>query len=84
MHASIGGITPAGPGWKKVWVALGPGGEVTGAEVRFLSVYGEVYVRWEVKDGRFKLEVRIPGNVSAGIVFPGEPEMRKCLLLRRV
>ncbi|CAZ83276.1 unnamed protein product [Tuber melanosporum] len=70
MHASIGGIAPAAPGWKRIWVAPVPGGEVSWAEVRFLSVYGEVYVRWEVKDGRFKLKVRIPGNVSAGIVFP--------------
>ncbi|KAG0642456.1 bacterial alpha-L-rhamnosidase-domain-containing protein [Tuber brumale] len=70
MHASIGGIAPAAPGWKRIWVAPVPGGEVSWAEVRFLSVYGEVYVHWEVKNGRFKLEVRIPGNVSAGIVFP--------------
>lgn len=70
MHSSIGGIAPAAPGWKKIWVAPVPGGEVTWAEVRFLSVYGEVYARWEVKDGRFKLEVRVPGNVTAGIVFP--------------
>ena len=70
MHASIGGIAPAAPGWKKIWVAPVPGGEVTWAEVRFLSVYGEVYARWEVKDGRFKLEVKVPGNVTAGIVFP--------------
>ena len=46
MHASIGGITHAAPGWKKVWVAMVPGGEVTWTEVRFLSVYGEVYVCW--------------------------------------
>ncbi|CUS12370.1 unnamed protein product [Tuber aestivum] len=70
MHASIGGIAPAAPGWKKIWVAPVPGGEVSWAEVRFLSVYGEVYVRWEIKDARFRLEVRIPGNTSAGIVFP--------------
>ncbi|PWW74175.1 Glycoside Hydrolase Family 78 protein [Tuber magnatum] len=70
MHASIGGIAPAAPGWKKIWVAPVPGGEVSWAEVRFLSAYGEVYVRWEIKDARFKLEVRIPGNASAGIVFP--------------
>jgi alpha-L-rhamnosidase len=46
VHATIGGISPAAPGWKVVNVAPVPGGGITSAEAKFLSPYGEVVSKW--------------------------------------
>jgi alpha-L-rhamnosidase len=49
VHATIGGISPAAPGWKVANVAPVPGGGITSAEARFLSAYGEVICKWWVE-----------------------------------
>jgi alpha-L-rhamnosidase len=47
-----------------------PGGEVKWAEVILDSPYGEVYARWEITSGRFKMTVRVPCNATAEVILP--------------
>ncbi|KAF7591361.1 hypothetical protein BBP40_001639 [Aspergillus hancockii] len=70
IHQVIGGLAPAEPGWKKIKVAPVPGGNITNANSRFISPYGEVNAKWELKDNQFGLEVTVPPNTRAEVTLP--------------
>ncbi|KAK5044660.1 hypothetical protein LTR84_010552 [Exophiala bonariae] len=72
MHATIAGIAPLEPGWKKVRIAPVPGATLTSCRASFRGPYGEVSVAWELRNGRMFLQARVPGNTSAEITLPGE------------
>lgn len=74
MHQVIGGLAPAAPGWKKIAIAPIPGGDITSAEAKFVSPYGEVSSRWEVADDGFHLEVSVPPNTRATVTLPNSDE----------
>ncbi|TDZ38158.1 hypothetical protein C8035_v006814 [Colletotrichum spinosum] len=85
MHQVIGGIAPAEPGWKRITVAPVPGGNITSAESRFISPYGEVKVQWWFENNTednashrngFHLNVQIPPNTKADITLPNGGETR--------
>lgn len=59
-------------GWKTVEVRPVPGGGLTWAETKFDGPYGVVETKWRVDGGRFTLEVQVPPNSRAIIVFPGQ------------
>ncbi|MBD3346402.1 MAG: Bacterial alpha-L-rhamnosidase [Chitinivibrionales bacterium] len=65
---------PDTPGYKSVIIHPRPGGGLTWAKGRYESIYGELAVSWEIKDGRFDLDVTVPGNVWAKVVLPGVEE----------
>ncbi|KAE8332570.1 bacterial alpha-L-rhamnosidase-domain-containing protein [Aspergillus sergii] len=70
MHQVIGGLAPAEPGWKKIKIAPVPGGNITSANSRFVSPYGEVSAKWELNGDSFDLEVTVPPNTNAVITLP--------------
>jgi alpha-L-rhamnosidase len=75
MHRVIGGLWMDEPGWKKILIRPIPGGGLSSASVKYLSPYGLIEVGWEVLEGgdgaeTFQLEVSIPPNSTARIVFP--------------
>ena len=74
IHGVIGGLRPAEPGWRVVEVAPVPGGDITSAETRFVSGYGEVVVSWEVSGEEFSMEVVVPPNARARVTVPGSGE----------
>lgn len=83
IHQVIGGIAAAEPGWKRVTVAPVPGGDITSAESRFVSPYGEVHVRWWFEDNEeensqhrngFHMTVQIPPNTKADVKLPKSEE----------
>ncbi|KAJ4210745.1 hypothetical protein NW759_013049 [Fusarium solani] len=83
MHQVIGGIAPLKPGWKKFLIAPVPGGNITNAEIKFVSQYGEIHVEWwlELKDKNaaspshtFQLRALIPPNSRASVRVPGSQE----------
>lgn len=71
MHSTIAGIKPLEPGWGKIRIAPVPGATLSSCRARYLSPYGEIDVRWELKDDQLHLEARIPGNTEAEITLPG-------------
>lgn len=70
MHANIGGIAPLEPGWRRFRVRPRPGGDITSARVEFLSPSGLVRCKWEIEEGRFRLELTVPPNSVAELVLP--------------
>jgi alpha-L-rhamnosidase len=76
MVRHIGGIQadPAAAGWSHFIIAPAPGGGLTWAKARYRSIHGEIASSWRLEGGRLVLEVVIPANTSATIVFPtGDP-----------
>ncbi|KAL2882035.1 hypothetical protein SGCOL_002293 [Colletotrichum sp. CLE4] len=79
MHQVIGGIAPAEPGWKRIAVAPIPGGNITSADSKYVSPYGEVKVQWWFENNReenavhrngFHMIVEVPPNTKADITLP--------------
>lgn len=79
IHTNIGGLSPAEPGWKKAIIAPIPGGNITSANSRYVSPYGELTVRWYFETNEddiaahrngFHLEVQIPPNTRAIVSVP--------------
>ena len=69
LFSTMCGIRIAGE--NRFSVAPRPGGSFTFAEARYNSVYGEVYSRWEKRDGKTVYTVSVPANCTAEIVLPG-------------
>ncbi|KAL0943148.1 alpha-l-rhamnosidase [Colletotrichum truncatum] len=83
MHQVIGGIAPAEPGWKRITIAPIPGGNITSANSKFISPYGEVKVQWWIENNTednashrngFHLNVQVPPNTKADITLPNGGE----------
>ncbi|KAI9901078.1 hypothetical protein N3K66_002895 [Trichothecium roseum] len=72
IHRVIGGLAPAEPGWKVASVKPQPGGDITSADTKYLSPYGQYEVAWSVEGSTFKLNVRVPPNAKARVTLPGE------------
>ncbi|OBR11276.1 Alpha-l-rhamnosidase [Colletotrichum higginsianum IMI 349063] len=86
MHQVIGGIAPAEPGWKRITVAPVPGGNITSANSKYISPYGEVKVQWWFEKNAeenaahrngFHLNVEIPPNTKADITLPNGGETQE-------
>ncbi|PMD31433.1 glycoside hydrolase family 78 protein [Hyaloscypha variabilis F] len=71
LHATVGGISPATPGWKVVRFEPVPGGTIDWAKARFEGPYGEVKCEWEVKGKTFVVKVTVPPNSTGLIKLPG-------------
>jgi alpha-L-rhamnosidase len=71
MHRTIGGLTPAEPGYRCMEISPRPGGGLTHAQARHITPYGMAECSWEIEDGRLDLNVIIPANTTARITFPG-------------
>jgi alpha-L-rhamnosidase len=74
LHNTVGGISPAEPGWKKIRFEPIPGGAITSSKVKFLSGYGMVENEWKIEEGKFKMMVRVPPNTSGVIILPGKQD----------
>ena len=70
------GIQRDEPGFQKFILqpTPDPTGEMTWAEGHYDSMYGQIYSRWEVKDGELVYEVTVPGNTSATLYLPSKSE----------
>lgn len=72
MHRVIGGVWPLEPGWREIAVEPVPGGNLTSANVRFLSPCGMVEVGWSIdEEDIFRLDVLLPGNTTGRLRLPG-------------
>jgi len=71
MHRTIGGLSPATPGWKRITVAPIPGANLTSAQIKYVSAYGTITSKWRITDTGFYLAIDIPPNTSADVHLPG-------------
>jgi alpha-L-rhamnosidase len=75
LHSTVGGISPAKPGWKAVRFEPIPGGTLTWAKVRFEGPYGVVRCEWELDGNVFKIKAIVPPNSTAEIKLPGREKV---------
>ncbi|XXH05680.1 hypothetical protein Hte_012115 [Hypoxylon texense] len=72
LHASVGGISPAEPGWKQVLVRPIPGGNITHASVSFNGPYGLISCKWELLGRKFSMSLTVPPNSTAKVILPSD------------
>ncbi|GAB7358337.1 hypothetical protein MBLNU230_g2408t1 [Neophaeotheca triangularis] len=81
LHKTVGGISPAEPGWRKICVRPVPGGNITSARVSFDGPFGMIDCSWSLKKDRaerepqkFEMSLVVPPNSSAEVTLPGDLE----------
>lgn len=72
MHRTIGGLTPAEPGYHRIEICPRPGGGLTHCRVTHLTPYGLAECAWRIEAGKFDLDVIIPANTTASVTLPGD------------
>lgn len=72
MYSVVAGIQVREdhPGFQSLWVRPKPGPGLDWAQAEYLSLYGPIRSKWQIRENRFTLEVSIPANVRAIIEFP--------------
>lgn len=63
-------IDPSEPGYRHILIQPRPGGGFTSARASHESPYGRVASAWEIKDGRFTLNIEVPANTRATVRLP--------------
>jgi alpha-L-rhamnosidase len=71
MHRTIGGLAPAAPGYKHLYIQPRPGEGLTGATARHLTPYGMAESAWTIRNGTIELQVVVPPNTTAHVTLPG-------------
>jgi len=72
MYKNIGGINQSSEssGYKNIIISPKPGGNITNSNIEFESVYGKISCTWLIEGKKMTLNVEIPANTRAEIVFP--------------
>ncbi len=70
LYRRVAGIEIAAPGYQRILFQPAPGGGLTQVQASIQTMYGEVASAWQLEEGRFRLEVRIPPNTRAEIRLP--------------
>ncbi|WP_430332906.1 family 78 glycoside hydrolase catalytic domain [Rhodococcus sp. ACT016] len=71
MHRVIGGLSPAGPAYRKIRFQPRPGGGITSARAELDTPYGRTAIEWSVHDGVLAVDVTVPTGATATIDIPG-------------
>jgi alpha-L-rhamnosidase len=73
LYRYVAGISPdeEKPGFKHSLLAPHPGGGLDQARASHHSAYGEISLAWRLKEGKMKVEVRVPPNTIASLRLPG-------------
>ncbi|KAK7704356.1 hypothetical protein SLS64_008542 [Diaporthe eres] len=74
LHRTVGGLSPAAPGWKAALVSPRPGGTIRHAHTSFDSPYGPYSVTWKIEGARMVTNVAVPPNGEARVVLSGVDE----------
>lgn len=74
LHQTVGGLSPASPGWKTALVSPRPGGTIRHAHTSFDSPYGPYSVTWKIDGSKMVTNVTVPPNGEARVVLNGVDE----------
>ena len=69
LYRRVCGLEALEAGYSRFRIAPYPG-RLAWAETRHISPHGEIAVRWELKDGIFKMNVTVPNGTTAEILLP--------------
>lgn len=84
LFRTVGGISPAAPGFARVCVAPQPGNGVTRSRAEFRSVRGPIAVEWRLTEAAFECGIRIPAGVIAEVVLPAVAVAEQGVALEQV
>lgn len=72
FYSGLAGIqqTADSKGYRHILINPGVVGDITWVDAAYKSINGEITCKWKIDNGNFSLEVIIPGNTTATIVFP--------------
>lgn len=70
IYRTVVGINAADVAYKKILIRPDVDDQMHWAESRHETVYGEIFCRWEKKDGQFLLDIAVPCNTTAQVVLP--------------
>ena len=79
IPSDIMGIKPLAPGYRRILIRPNPG-TLQEAEIQVPTLSGEVGVKFDHQQGKFRLKVRIPVNATARICVPSESEAGRVLV----
>ena len=73
LYTRIAGMQsdPAEPGYRHIIIRPTPVGDLRWASYETLTPLGKASVRWDIKDGRFILKLRVPEGSHASVYLPG-------------
>ena len=71
LHRTVGGLAPAGPGYRHIEVRPKPGGGIAHASARHRTPYGMAECAWIISGGQIELQVVVPPNAGATVTLPG-------------
>ncbi len=74
FYSGIGGIRQAegSVGYKRIIIDPQPVGDLTWAEVSHTCMKGDIYVKWEKKNGGTAMKIKIPFDCEADVRFGGK------------
>ena len=67
---SLAGIVPTTPGFKEFTIQPQLVSDLTWVKAGHKTLYGDINVEWEHKDGKFTLSVLVPVNTKATVILP--------------
>ncbi|MFH8800824.1 family 78 glycoside hydrolase catalytic domain [Streptomyces sp. NPDC017936] len=71
IHRTVAGLTPAGPGYRRLLVRPRPGGGLTWARAEHDTPYGRAEAGWRREGGTLHVDVLVPPRVTALVDLPG-------------
>jgi alpha-L-rhamnosidase len=74
LHRTVGGLSPAEPGYRRMRIAPRPGPGLAYASLRHLTVHGEVRTAWRITGSDVTVEVTVPPGTEATVGLPLHPE----------
>ena len=89
MYETVGGISPAEPGFRKIRFAPVPGEGIDWAKASLLTRHGTASIRWRKSSGgRIAVDLVVPPNTTAIMELPGQeprelPSGRHAMAVRR-
>jgi alpha-L-rhamnosidase len=76
MHRTIGGLTPAEAGYRRIEIRPRPGGGLSHCRTTHITPYGLAECSWKVASGKIDMDVIVPANTTASVTLPGETTPR--------
>jgi len=70
LYGAVGGINPATPGYKTIWIQPVPGVGLTWANTSYNSTRGMISTAWTNTGSTFNLAVAVPPNTTAQVCVP--------------
>ena len=70
FYRRVCGLEATRPGYRHFTVSPQPDSRFSYAETSYESLYGRIFVRWELEGEAFKLSCAVPANTTATVLLP--------------